>query len=349
MSALLDDQVLTLKDTSILENEEDGDELENLELREKEKLDQRLELKKMKPAYDPTDESATILSQYDDDSKKKTRFTLSAMGTIPDLPDLTDAGGEEKKKLDSLSLDILKDAQPSDYLDISEVKVKKPKKKRSKATRQRAVDDDDVLFPGDEGAAGNADESMDIDSGAGPSTKKRRLVDEPLVDDDDLQATLARQRSSALKKRKRARPEDIAKQLREEGQSPEPTVGGESQNGGLVIDEISEFVSSIRKLGDDEDSKPRTGRPANENAVTAMEGGSEDEDGDVPMENAPRSPAGEEESDWQEEKTIGEGLGAALELLKSRNIIEENHGSELNERFVSIAQYVRTFVGFANW
>ncbi len=67
------------------------------------------------------------------------------------------------------------------------------------------------------------------------------------------------------------------------------------------------------------------------------------------MENAPRSPAGEEESDWQEEKTIGEGLGAALELLKSRNIIEENHGSELNERFVSIAQYVRTFVGFANW
>lgn len=50
------DQILTLKDTTIDENEEEGDELENLDLRDQEKLSARLDLKKQRPGYNPNDD-----------------------------------------------------------------------------------------------------------------------------------------------------------------------------------------------------------------------------------------------------------------------------------------------------
>lgn len=51
-----EEQVLTLKDATIDENEEEGDELENLDLRERERLNEKLELKKKKPVYNPHDD-----------------------------------------------------------------------------------------------------------------------------------------------------------------------------------------------------------------------------------------------------------------------------------------------------
>ncbi|KAH9434482.1 hypothetical protein MCOR02_006484 [Pyricularia oryzae] len=135
MSALLEDgeQVLTLKDTTVLENEDEGDELENIDLRAQEKLDERLQLKKKKPVYDPNDFDDTgersILAQYDDDyGKKKKAFTLNGQGSIAELADILDTEANQKAKVESLSLDILT-APASDYLDVSEIKVKKPKRK----------------------------------------------------------------------------------------------------------------------------------------------------------------------------------------------------------------------------
>ncbi len=80
-----DGQILTLKDATIDENEEEGDELENLEMVDKEKLKEKLELKKKRTAYDPmqADGTAGILSQYDEeiDGKKRKHFTLDAEGS----------------------------------------------------------------------------------------------------------------------------------------------------------------------------------------------------------------------------------------------------------------------------
>lgn len=340
MSTLLDgdDQVLTLKDTTVLD-EEEGDELENMDLREQEKLNEKLDLKKKKPIYDPNDVDETgersILGQYDEEinGKKKKAFTLDGQGTFADLADILEGPAQRKKTLQNLDVDMLQDAPVSDYLDVSEIKVKKPKKKKkSKSTRQR--DEADALFPGDQAA----DDIMDID--LAPVIKKRKIMDESFVDDDDLQASLALQRRQALKKQKRVRPEDLAKQMKAEA-SQEAGNGEDAENGGLVIDETTEFLSAINKPDLDEETRPSRKSKSKE-PLTAME----DELSDEEMENAPQimeepaerdTSAGPEDlttTGVEEEKYVAQGIGATLSLLKERNIIDEKEGgAEKNENF----------------
>lgn len=354
-----DDQILTLKDTGVLENEDEGDELENLALREQEKLNQRLELKKKRPVYDPNDIDETgeigVLAKYDEEifGKKKKAFTLAGAGTTSELADILDAPVPPRRH-QAVDLDVLgrPSLQPhlntfankltiraedapaplSDYLDASEIKVKKPKKKKSKTTRQRRADDDDVLFPGDTPNGDEATQEMDIDSGAVVATKKRKIVDENFVDDDDLQTSLALQRRQALKKRKRTRPEDIAKQLREDTASAE----AEEADKGIVMDEISRFVDGLR-AEPEEEHRPR--KPRAEEAVTAMDEESEDEEmKDIGADGYPRSREASPSTyipatGVEEEKTVDQGLGATLALLRDRHLIEESNGAEINEKF----------------
>ncbi|KAK3387232.1 SART-1 protein [Podospora didyma] len=351
-----DEQILTLKDTGVLENEEEGDELENLELREQEILQERLDFKKKKPLYDPNDIDETgehtILSKYDEDidGKKKKAFTLAGAGTSIELADILNAPVQKRKNqtvdLDMLGMPRFHIAQPdltltnariddappptSDYLDASEIKVKKPKKK-SKSTRQRRADDDDVLFTGDEPVAVDAEE-MDLDSGPVTYTKKRKVFDDNLLDDEDLQTSLALQRKDALKKRKKTRPEDIARLLREEAdESSEPDV----KLGGLVIDEISEFVNGLQveRAEDKKAPNPKAGQ-----AVTAMEADSsgEDEemkDADIKQESRETSLLPDLPTGVEGEKLVDQGMGATLALLKDRQLIEDQNGGELNEKF----------------
>lgn len=110
------DQVLTLKDTGVLDAEEEGDELENIELREREKLSERLDLKKKKPLYDPNDidetGERTILSQYDEEinGKKKKAFTLGqtirTTATTDSLADILDSAPVQRKG-QTVDLDML--------------------------------------------------------------------------------------------------------------------------------------------------------------------------------------------------------------------------------------------------
>lgn len=341
MSTLLDgdDQVLTLKDTAVLD-EEEGDELENMDMREQEKLNEKLDLKKKKPVYDPNDIDETgersILAQYDEEinGKKKKAFTLDGKGTFGDLADILEAPAQgEKKTLQNLDVDMLQDAPVSDYLDASKIKVKKPKKKKSKSTRQR--DGADALFPGDQIDV----DTMDID--LTPVIKKRKIMDETFVDDDDLQASLALQRRQALKKQKRVRPEDLAKKMKAEAAQEAENGDEDAETGGLVIDETTEFLSAIDKPDLDEDARPKRKSKSRE-PITAMDA----EDSDEDMENAPQIKAESVERDLstapedltttgvEEEKYVAQGLGATLSLLKERNIIDDQqNGAEKNENF----------------
>ena len=76
------EQVLTLKDATIDEYEEEGDELENVDLKESERLAEKLELKKRKAIYNPMDDAfdgdSGLLQQYDEtiSGKKRKYFTL---------------------------------------------------------------------------------------------------------------------------------------------------------------------------------------------------------------------------------------------------------------------------------
>lgn len=334
-----DAYVMTLKDTNVLD-EEEGDELENTDLRDKEKLNRNLELKKKKPVYDihaaTEDGEQNLLAQYDEDMgiKKSSRFTLDASGSgagAQTLGDMADqAIGQRAMKI---NLDLLADDKPnSDYLDISEIKVKKPKKKKSKSTRKRPADDDDI-FPEE---PAEEDHSMDVDSGTGFVSKKRKTEDSALFDDEDLQATLSIQRRAALKKRKRVRPEDIVRQLKEEGDDDD---SANVVEGGLVLDETSEFVSNLKKE-DIEERKPRAKQSTSE-PVTAIDEEDSDEDermgeasyaDDEPSkrEDSPVNEAGVIGVD--EEKSVGTGVGAALQLLRERNLISQTNSSDLNNK-----------------
>ncbi|TGO15272.1 hypothetical protein BTUL_0042g00430 [Botrytis tulipae] len=344
-----EDQVLTLKDTTIDENEEEGDELENLDLREREKLSDKLELKKKKPVYNPNDDDDSgdrkILAQYDEeiDGKKGKRFTLDGMGSTTEARSVNSAS-TSKSKAKTFSLDILKDDEPkSDYLDISDIKVRKPKKKKAKSTRQKVVDEDDV-FPISEPAASNRDnaDAMDVDQGSKPIVKKRTFEDMSFVDDDDLQALLATQRRNALKKRQRLRPEEFAQRLRDEASATPAADNEEGNDSGLVIDETSEFVANLQKPVAPEPKKRSISRP---DAVTSM-GADSDDDGDVQMNESyanieddedrlARIKREEETKDaianngLEEEATLEKGLGSTLKLLRERGILKTSESGDV--------------------
>ncbi|KAK4540649.1 hypothetical protein LTR36_008980 [Oleoguttula mirabilis] len=338
------EQILTLKDANIGDESED-DELENAELKAKELLEERLRLKMKKPDYDPNeqDEEKTMLSKYDEeiDGKKQKRFTLDGHGnTVEAAQKMLDVDGEVKSRGIKVNLDMLKDDVPvSDYIDPTTIKVKKPKKKKEKKTRQRAADDDDI-FPAVESApaAKQDSEAMEVDgaeSGAvnGAAASKKRAFE---FDDDDLQAKLAQQRRQALKKRKKMNAAELARQMREEM----PVDEEEPEEGGIVMDETTEFVSNLK----------RPEAPGVKNAQSgSLQPGSKDEedadaDGDTAMAGQ-TSYAGIEDAEekkarikrendtpaagitatgLEDEDTMsGQGLGASLAMLKKRGLVHD--------------------------
>ncbi|KAL4872931.1 hypothetical protein BDV12DRAFT_161012 [Aspergillus spectabilis] len=369
-----EDHVLTLKDTTIDENEEEGDELENLDLRDKEKAAERLELKKRKPAYDPTEENTGILAQYDEeiDGKKRKRFTLDARGSTVEEQEARRQEVSDKLRRNVISLDFETETPVSDYMDLSEIKIKKPKKKAKPTKKRSALDDDDVFLTANPADTSNGASSMDVDTINGaPVPAPRKIIDEDIsfVDDDDLQASLTRQRRAALKKRQKARPEDIARQLREEeSQTPMDVETPVEEEPGLVIDETSEFVSNLQKPTLPERHERGTTTPAENlqaNAEQSDEEQPEVDGGDVDMERSYNDIDDEadlkerlkrEESQanaisgtgLEEETTLSQGLGATLGMLKKRGLVKSTDAAEHNsllrdrQRFISEKSLLET-------
>ncbi|KAI4143081.1 MAG: hypothetical protein L6R39_004713 [Caloplaca ligustica] len=350
------EQILTLKDAAIDENEEEGDELENQELKEQEALADRLNLKKKKPVYDPhaTDEAggATILKHYDEaiEGQKRKRFTLDGQGSTAEEREAMRQSVGERLKSQPISLDIAKDIPTSDYKEVGDAKVKKPKKRKTKSTRQRPVDDEDIIpaVAPDRLAAADGD-GMDVDSGRlDPGAAPPKLATEPtsFVDDDDLQAQLAIQRREALKKRKRTRPEDLARQLREEEEEAKDQMDEVDQagEGGLVIDETTEFVANLRTSP--EPQNPRRGEATKPQATIKDESPPADDEHDVEMGGSYNDTPDPEErfkretstpaapeltgTGLDEEANVNQGVGATLALLSQRGLIKNAANGDIN-------------------
>lgn len=358
-----DEQVLTLKDTTIDQNEEEGDELENLELKERELLTERLQLKKKKPVYDPNDVDGTgstsILKHYDEtiDGKKRKRFVLDAQGSTAEEREALKQSIGQKLKAQPISLDTLRDDVPiSDYTMVAEVKIRKSKKKKAKSTRQKTVDEDDV-FPVDTIDGVQDDNDMDVDSGnAEPqvtasqaTAPKRKLESTSFVDDDDLQASLAVQRRAALKKRKRNKPEDIARQLREEASATPSPLGngdGDIRGGevGLVIDETTEFVANLQRATEEkaqaDQEKPHivgSRPPGAEDGIDVDMDRSYDESGEdegskasIKREAPAPAPSSLTLTGLEEEATLDNGIGATLSMLNQRGLLKPTHEGDIN-------------------
>ncbi|MCJ1460267.1 hypothetical protein MMC28_010646 [Mycoblastus sanguinarius] len=352
-----EEQVLTLKDTTIDQNEEEGDELENVDLREREALNERLSIKKKKPVYDPHAEAeeggSTILKHYDEtiDGKKRKRFTLDGQGASLEEREAMKQAVGERLKAKPISLDMLKEDAPiSDYTEAVEAKIKKPKKKKAKSTRQRAIDEDDILPVEASKEVQAAEDAMDVDSGNGQT---QVLIPKPtettsFADDDDLQASLAVQRRAALKMRKKTKPEDIARQLREEAATPGAEEGEKIEEGGMVIDETTEFVANLQRSRDEEKARPQSAKPRSDTTLkheVSPDGDEVDvdmdrsyndiEDGEdlearLKRETSTPATPGMTGTGLEEEATLNQGLGATLSMLSQRGLIKQNKEQDIN-------------------
>lgn len=349
------EQVLTLKDAEIGDESED-DELENADLKAEEKLQDKLKLKKKRPDYDPMaqGEPQSLLSKYDEeiDGKKQKRFTLDGSGNTISAPKRTlDLDGQVNSKGVKISLDMLKDDVPaSDYLDASTVRVKKPKKKKEKKTRQKSADEDDIFAPVQNTSAEGDTMQVDNQPTNGAQQSKKRAFD--FDDDDDLQARLAEQRRQTLKKRKKIDAAELARQMREEM----PIDEEEPEEGGMTIDETSEFVANLKRP---EAPIARQGRDRGSQPPDAASRGSddEDEDGDTTMANQsyaeaeeaasrkrePSAAAGVEVSATgleDEESMADQGIGSSLALLRKRGLVAQYADEKLAEREQARARFL---------
>lgn len=150
-----------------------------------------------------------------------------------------------------LGLDFAKDFEVSDYMKEGDAGFKQRKKKKAKRSTRRAETDED-----------GQGEGMEVD--AAP-TFTRRVVDEGpqnLVDDDDLQASLARSRRENARKRPKIKPEDLAAQSeyphqrtnealliilvasRKEEEAEAAQDNGD-EDGRITFDDTSEFVRNV--------------------------------------------------------------------------------------------------------
>ncbi|KAL8710747.1 MAG: hypothetical protein Q9220_004765 [cf. Caloplaca sp. 1 TL-2023] len=340
------EQILTLKDAGIDENEEEGDELENAELKEREAIQERLSVKQKKPVYDvhSTDEGSTILKHYDEtiEGKKRKHFTLDGQGSSAEEREALRQTVGARLKSQPISLEISKDVPTSDYQEEQEARVKKSKKKKSRSTRQRPVDEDDTN-PAEvaNSIVANGD-SMQVDQDLVTRIPTQKVNDTSLADDEDLQASLAIQRKEALRKRKRVKPEDLARQLREEANN-EMDEDQPTNDGGLLIDETSEFVANLRRVP--EPQKSRTAEPAARSPSTIKHESPNpaDEDHDIDMDHPPSddderlkretsTPLNPEltGTGLDDEANIDQGIGATLTLLSQRGLIKDTSTGELN-------------------
>jgi U4/U6.U5 tri-snRNP-associated protein 1 len=236
----------------------------------------------------------------------------------------------------------------SDYVDPSTIKVRKPKKKRTKSTRKRSADDEDALYPAASADASPPEDTnaMEVDDSATPEARpKRKFADDvSFVDDEDLQASLAIQRRAALKKRKILKPADIARQLLEEAAENGTATPGamdedvKEEEAGLIIDETSEFVATLRAPTVPERRAPRAPsvQPAPEAKRIKEESPEADADIDmirdersvsVKLETSPPPPA-ITSTGLEEETTISRGIGATFAMLNQRGLIKRDPEAE---------------------
>ncbi|KAF7316824.1 hypothetical protein HMN09_00415500 [Mycena chlorophos] len=246
-----DARILTLKDSRILDNEED--ELQNVEMAEDERNKKNKELKIKKRDYTGYDDDEfipgqegvkrSVLSKYDEDINGvgETGFRLGSSTLQSRAEKLEEkkhqAAAAVNKSL--LSIDYAKTFLDTDYLKEGDVGFKKPKTKKKRLSRR--VADGDA-----------ADDQMEVDQK--PIVPRARNLDANFVDDDELQAALARSRKAKLHKANKMTPEQLAQKLAEQRAKEEEEARqlvkmeeDEKADGpdDLTFDDTSEFIRAV--------------------------------------------------------------------------------------------------------
>lgn len=324
------------------------DELHNINLSENTKTAEALALKKkgnqagQYTGYDDdefTDKGkAGVLAKYDDDitGADDGGFRL---GAAPPPPTKGKGKGKgraqaeddepEREKI-QLSMDYAKGFH-NDYLQEGEVGFKIKKKKKRAPARVT------------EASTEAHQEGMDLDGGAGGAIERQNLDETNLIDDDDLQASLARARREQNRKKVLELKANAAKagsssngagmevdQVKTEHSPDDELYPSGSRTGGdddvLVMDDTSEFVRNIQLAAARPTAAPTNGvkrnaspvpLPAHRGVLSALQSGHHSiqprikaEEVDVPIsEMTAEFGSPREEGEYEEDATMGDGYG----------------------------------------
>ncbi|XP_028392981.1 U4/U6.U5 tri-snRNP-associated protein 1-like [Dendronephthya gigantea] len=349
--------ILTLKDSGILENEDDV--LVNVNLIDTEKAEKNIELRKKKPgyqAYDEFDEDGEqkvhgLLSKYDEeiDGVQKKTFNLGKDGGLNLTKEQEQQKIREQLKNEAVSLTMPQLQTQSEYYTEKEMlKFKKPKKRR-KIKKREALKADDLL------PLGSADKSDHGSRNSRPAPLKNskshiiqddamewQMADpddaaiqgrdmneqDQLVDDEDdqleLQLALTRSRRSKIKK-ENVGAEKVVESLTSLSNNMDTKSSNQST---IVLDSTSEFCRTLGEI-------PTYGASGNRADL-------DDIDDEMDLEEAVDKPGGWEAVKQQDSKqsglddaslskdtnilddepTLGLGIGAALMLVQKKGLIE---------------------------
>ncbi|KIM26365.1 hypothetical protein M408DRAFT_196090 [Serendipita vermifera MAFF 305830] len=219
------------------------DELHNALLAEHECTKDRIETKLKNRAYTGYDGDEfqeghagmrrKVLAKYDEDidGPQETGFRLGSNIAPTNAARREELAAPKSINTTLLTIDYAKNLDTSDYLQEGDIGFKKPKKKKKQANRRLTE-------------SGVATESQDNDAmqiDDGPSVN----LETNFVDDDELQAALARSRKAKMKKIPKLTPEEIARRIAEERETEALNAMKVEEEVGLVIDDTSEFVQAV--------------------------------------------------------------------------------------------------------
>ncbi|KAJ4477177.1 SART-1 family-domain-containing protein [Lentinula aciculospora] len=248
-----DARILTLKDSRILDNEED--ELQNIEMAEEERRQKNIELRTKKHGYTGYDDDEfvdgnvgmkrAVLAKYDEEIEGVSEIgfrlgsSVVSKKTVDKQKNIETAASLNKSLL---SIDYKKNLEITDYLKEGDFGFKKPKTKKKRINRR---------VPAEAELA--AEDEMDVDATPVPRIPD---LDVNFVDDDELQAALARSRRAKLTRPKKVTPEELARRVAEEqvaqerealmkARDEDVKMNDEEETKGLVFNDTSEFVRAV--------------------------------------------------------------------------------------------------------
>ncbi|UZJ52963.1 hypothetical protein CBS101457_002283 [Exobasidium rhododendri] len=278
-------RVLTLRDSKILEGEDDELMDSALEAAEKDKVN--AERKKGVKKYSGLDDDdfradqvgrkKGVLSKYDNDIESS-GIKQDDGGFVLGGSSQSRTEREEGKRRETeqmlnrtlLDLDYTKNVEVSDYLQEGDVGFKKPKTKKKKRAPARVRLEEDEEAPSLPQSAPIDEEMAEASTSVNVVAPRRQTQQkEAFIDDDDLALSLAKSRREKAKKSyKKMTPEMIARNLAAQreaeeaerlldngdaiamnGNAEEEHLGNIKEEisgeGGLVFDDTSEFVRNV--------------------------------------------------------------------------------------------------------
>ncbi|EKM58305.1 uncharacterized protein PHACADRAFT_140122 [Phanerochaete carnosa HHB-10118-sp] len=367
-----EERILTLKDSRVLEDEEDA--LENVELAEDERTKKNNELKIKKRDYTGYDDDEfvagsegmkrSLLSKYDEflEGPKETGFRLGGSSSSSNVTGQVKKVTAASVNKTLLSIDYEKNVEMVDYLKEGDVGFKKPKTKKKRPSRRIAELSDvaDIKAESDE---------MQVDEK--PIIPRQRNLDVNFIDDDELQAALARSRRAKTAKLKKLSPEDLARKIAAKREQPTSANGDaikvedeEGEDSGLVFDDTSEFVRAITynpvAVKQEPKAEPSLSRARPESRQPSMPPPDQDvemsaeetEEGEVEvkeeeddeamlhaLENAIKEHEMNEQKEFNgeilvgtaSEQTFASGMAATLNILRSQGVLAQP-GADQQER-----------------